>query len=331
MKYLIVGDLHAGVQKNNPVFHRTLLKYGLWVKHIAEKNDVKHIIQLGDIFDNRFNISVETLNIVSKFFEIWKDFTIDITVGNHDNVYNDNSKINSLAPFKRHPNINIHETVTNRNGFVFTGWGVKLEDIPECDYLFGHYDTVGFELQKGKISTHGFKADEVMKKVNKMVFSGHYHRPQVKLYDKKPFYYSGSAYSLDWNDVDNSKYLYILDTDTHKVQLIENNVSPRFIHIRQDSDLNLVENNFVAIRYNHSDDGSEWKTKIQNLKPLGIKTELINEKVKQKKDESEIDEFKVVKIEDMIDPWVTSSIANLDDEELKKVAKLAKEKYISKR
>ncbi len=331
MKYLIIGDLHAGIQKNSTVFHRTILKYGLWVKHIAEKNGIENIIQLGDIFDNRFNISVETLNVVSKLFDIWRDFQVDVTVGNHDCVYNDSSKVNSLSPFKRHPNITIHDKVTKRNNLVFTGWGVKLEDIPECDYLFGHYDTVGFELQKGKISTHGFKADDVMKKVHKMVFSGHYHRPQVKLYDGKPFYYSGSAYALDWNDADNSKYLYILDTDTHRVQLIENDVSPKFIHIRRDSDLKLVENNFVAIRYSNSINDTEWKTKIQNLKTLGIKTELVQEKVEQNKNENDIENFKVVKIEDMIEPWVNSFISNLSLDELKEVAKKAKEKYILKR
>ena len=329
MKYIIVGDLHGGKDRNSSIFHRTLLKYALWIKKLANEQGIKNIIQLGDVFDNRFQISVETLKVVSTFFDVLSDFNIDIITGNHDCVLNDSSKVNSLTPFKRHPNITIHEGVTERDGLVFTGWGVKLEDIPKCDYLFGHYDTVGFELQKGKISTHGFKANDVMEKVNKMLFSGHYHRPQVKLYDDKPFYYTGSAFPLDWNDADSQKFVYILDSKSNKLDIIPNNISPKFTYIRDEKDLSKVSNNFVAISYNSNDKDNSWKKKIENLNPLGIKTEIVSEKVGQKNiEDADLKEFKVVAIENIIEDWVKNSLTNLSDDELEEVAKRSKKKYI---
>lgn len=332
MKYLIIGDLHGGINRNNPIFHRTLLKYALWVNKLANEQGIKNIIQLGDVFDNRFQISVETLKVVSMFFDVLADFNIDIITGNHDCMLNDSSKVNSLTPFKRHPNITIHEGITERNGMVFTGWGVKMEDIPKCDYLFGHYDTVGFELQKGKVSNHGFKAVDIMAKVGKTLFSGHYHRPQVKLYDSKPFYYAGSAFPLDWNDADSQKFVYILETDSGKVDIIPNNLSPKFVYIRDESDLSKVPNNFVAIAHNSNDKDNSWKKKVQNLNPLGIKTEIITEKIGQKdSDEIDLTEFKVVSIENIIEDWVKASLTNLSDKELEEVAKRAKKQYILKK
>jgi DNA repair exonuclease SbcCD nuclease subunit len=329
MKTLIVGDLHAGINRNNSIYHRTLLKYALWIKRLCVERGINHIIQLGDVFDNRNQISVETLNIVSKFFEILKDFTIDITIGNHDALYNDHSKVNSLVPFKEHPNITIHENVTKRGDMVFTGWGVKLEDIPECRLLFGHYDTIGFELQKGKVSSHGFKASDLMEKVSGAVYTGHYHRPQLRHYNKKPLHYVGSAYPLDWNDADDTKFVYILDTDTLALETIENTVSPRFNYIRNEEDLDKIEGNFVSIKYTLGEVGDKWVSKIQAFKPLAVKTELLSDNVKQI--ETDIADFKVVKIEDIIEEWVTASLANIDDDSKKEVAKLAKMRYINKK
>lgn len=329
MKTFIIGDLHAGINRNNPIFHRTLLKYALWIKRIGHEKGINHIIQLGDIFDNRTQISVETLNVVAKFFDILRDFTIDITIGNHDCVFNDHAKVHSLAAFREHPNITIHETVTHRGDMVFTGWGVKLEDIPKCKLLFGHYDTVGFELQKGKISSHGFKAADLMEKVSGAIYTGHYHIPQLKFYNKKPFHYVGSAYALDWNDADSAKYLYILDTDTLKLETIENTISPQFHHIRDEKDLPKIEGNFVAMQYKSGEEGDKWKAKIQNLKPLNIKASLVVDSITTV--DVDITEFKVVKIEDIIDEWVPAALANMDDDEKKEIAKLARMNYLNKR
>lgn len=329
MKYLIVGDIHAGIKHNSKIFHNTLISYGKWLKKICEEKNIKNIIQLGDIFDNRTQISVETLQKVSDFFEILKDIEIDIVVGNHDCLYNENADVHSLSPFKNRKNIHIHDKVTIKNNMVFTGWGVKLEQIPECDYLFGHYDTVGFELQKNRISTHGFRAVDVMNKVKKMVFSGHYHRPQMKIYDKKPFYYSGSAFPLTWEDSDHTKYVYTLDTKTSKVQSIENDISPRFYYINSENQIDKVSGNFVAISFSSNEEGERWRSQIQNLAPLDIKTEIINEKVVQV--ENDISAFRIAKIEDILDEWPEKNLINLTDKQKKRVAQKAQKMYILKK
>lgn len=325
MKCLLVGDIHAGKKRNSQIFHKILLDYGKWIKEVCQRNDIKHIIQLGDIYDNRFTISAETHNIVNQFIDELEEFTIDIIVGNHDAMLNDNASVNWLTPLNKHPNITVHDKITVRDDMVFAGWGVKLEDIPPCKIFFGHIDTIGFELQKNKISTHGFKASDLMDKISGAAFTGHYHLPQVRTYDKKPLCYVGSAFALDWNDQDNKKYVYILDTETLEVQKIHNNASPIFVHIYNESQLELVPDNFVSINYVIGEEGERWKRIIENLHPLEIKTYRIQEKVKQL--ETEIAQFKVIDIREALGSWPIDNLSNVPEHLKIKVAEKAKLMY----
>jgi DNA repair exonuclease SbcCD nuclease subunit len=325
MKCLLIGDIHAGKKRNSNIFHQILLDYGKWIKEICHRNDIKHIIQLGDIYDNRFTISAETHNCVNSFIDELEEFTMDIIVGNHDAMLNDNASVNWLTPLNKHPNITVHDKITVRDEMVFAGWGVKLEDIPPCKLFFGHIDTIGFELQKNKISTHGFKASDLMDKVSGAAFTGHYHLPQTRTYDRKPLCYVGSAFSLDWNDQDSKKYVYILDTDTLEVTQIHNNASPIFIHIANETQLEQVNDNFVSINYVIGEEGEKWKRTIQNLKPLEIKTYKIQEKVQQI--DSDIEQFKVIDIRDTLGSWPIDNLNNIPEHLKIKIAEKAKLMY----
>lgn len=324
-KALIIGDLHAGKKRNCPIFHHTLLEYGEWIKKQARDHNITHIIQMGDVFDNRTQISLSTLDCVSKFFDILEEFTIDIILGNHDCLYNDNTSVHSLMPFKKHKNIILHEGVTIRNDIVLAGWGVKLDQIPPCRLFLGHIDTVGFELQRNKISTHGFKATDLMDKVSGAVFSGHYHLPQVRTYEKKPFFYTGSAFALDWNDVASEKYIYLLNTDTLEVEKIINDVSPRFHYINNENDLSLVKGNYVSISYTIGEQGEAWKRLVQSYEPLELKINAIREKVQQT--DKVIENFQVIDIGETIKVWPVKNLNNLTEELKKRVATKAHNMY----
>lgn len=272
--YLIIGDVHLGVNKNNPVFFKTALNYAQWIKNICTEKNISKIIQLGDIFHNREMVHVPAINCAHDFFEILKDFEIHITVGNHDCVYNNTSDVNSLKLLKNWPNITVHEKVTSIDGLCFCGWGTKLEDIPDDqDVIFGHFDIKGFEMNAFKISEHGFSASSLMEKC-KILFSGHYHKPQVRFYDKKPLIYSGSAYQLNWGESGEKKYAYILNSDTLSYSIIENTQSPKFVKIKDITQIDDVKNNFVSIEIEKPEDLPEIEKKLKNLKCLDFVTTL---------------------------------------------------------
>ena len=64
-KVAIVGDIHIGNNKNNPIFHDIVLKYGEWLKKELNDRGIDTIWQLGDIFHDRVSINLLTLNTLS--------------------------------------------------------------------------------------------------------------------------------------------------------------------------------------------------------------------------------------------------------------------------
>jgi len=323
-KALIIGDIHAGISKNSKIFHETLLQYGDWIKRLATDRNITRLIFLGDIFDNRVNISLDTLNCVSQFFEKLTEYTIDITPGNHDCLLNDNASINSLAPFKNHPNIRVHDNITMDNDIVYAGWGVKLDDIPNCRLFFGHIDVVGYELTKGKISQHGFRGKDLMDKVSGAVYTGHYHHPQTRNYNGKPLCYTGSAFALNFNDAGDQKFIYELDLDTLEVEKIPNTISPKFYYITDIKDYDKIQGNFVSIKVPAGDEGIKILTDIQTYNPLHVKTAICEQPHFQSS--PEVNSFKLVKIDDTIREYIMG-MDTIDDDQKNQVVSMLNDLY----
>lgn len=328
MKHLIVGDLHIGNNKNNPTFFKTCLRYADWIKNICIEKNIKTIIQLGDIFHNREMVHVPTINCAHEFFEKLSDFQIHIVVGNHDALYNNTSDVNSLKLLKNWPNITVHEKVSVVDNLCFCGWGTKLEDIPDAsDVIFGHFDIKGFEMNAYKISEHGFTASKLMEKC-KMLFSGHYHKPQMRFYDKKPLIYSGSAYQLNWGESGERKYVYILDSQSLQFEMIENTASPKFVKIKDASQTDEIKDNFVSIEIDKVEDLPKIETQLKNAKCLDFITVLKKQqsvKTEQTNSDELADSFEGCDVYECIDEYVSTLL--ISDEDKKIVAQSLKDTY----
>jgi DNA repair exonuclease SbcCD nuclease subunit len=328
MKYLIAGDLHIGNNKNNPAFFKTSLQYADWIKNICLEKGINTIIQLGDVFHNREMVHVPTINCAHDFFEKLSDYQIHIVVGNHDALYNNTSDVNSLKLLKNWPNITLHEKVGVLDNMCFCGWGTKLEDIPDTsDVVFGHFDIKGFEMNAYKISEHGFTASNLMEKC-KMLFSGHYHKPQMRFYDKKPLIYSGSAYQLNWGESGEKKYVYILDSESLQFEMIENTISPKFVKIKDASQTDEIKNNFVSIEIDKVEDLPKIETQLKNAKCLDFITVLKKQQsVKSELTEStEIqDSFEGCSVYECIDEYVSTLLISEQDKQI--ILKSLKDTY----
>lgn len=318
---LVVGDLHLGVNKNNPLFFKTALRYADWLVAICQKKNIDTIVQLGDIFHNRDMIHLPVINCASEFFNKLKDYKLHIVTGNHDSMLNNNSEINSLKLLNEWPNITIHEKVSTIDDVCFCGWGTKLEDIPNCKIIFGHFDIKGFEMSAFKISEHGFTASDLMNKCE-LLMSGHYHKPQVRFYNKKPLVYTGSAYQLNWGESGEDKFAYILNTETLEYRPVQNKISPRFEYIRSEKDLEKVKNNFVSIEVENVEEIVGVVAKHKALGAIDIKT---SHKPIQYKREIVLENGVVESydgsssVTECIDEYVTL-LENITDEEKKIVA-----------
>lgn len=325
-RVLIVGDIHLGVNKNNPIFFETALKYADWIVSVCEKNKIDTIVQLGDIFHNREMIHVPTLNCANDFFEKLHQFDIHIVTGNHDCLYNEISDVNSLKLLQNWPNITVHEKVSSIDGVCFCGWGTKLIDIPDDQrIIFGHFDIKGFEMSAYKISEHGFTASDLMDKC-KFLMSGHYHKPQVRFYNKKPLVYAGSTYQLNWGESGEDKFVYILDTTTLEYTPIKNEISPRFQYIRSDKDFDKVANNFVSIELDNHEQFPATIAKLKALNAVDVRTTIRSTKVPLIEDLDAVEEFQIVSVPFVIDECV-ERLVGVSDADKKLIAEKAKLLY----
>ena len=117
--------------------------------------EIKDIFILGDVFHHRSEISVNTLSVSQQFFKILEDFNIIILVGNHDAYYRDRSDVNSISIFDGWSNITTIDESYSDNFFgktlSFWPWGCPIENIPESDILFGHFEIESFRKTKKQI------------------------------------------------------------------------------------------------------------------------------------------------------------------------------------
>jgi len=322
-KCLVVGDIHIGNNKNNPIFFDTSIKYATWIRDICIENNIHQIIQLGDILHDRNHIHLAASDCVYDFFTILSKFDIHVTVGNHECLYNTNTSINSLKLLSEWPNITIHDKVTTVDDITFCGWGTKLDDIPKKQkIIFGHFDIKGFDMSANKIAEHGFTASDLMERCE-LLMTGHYHKPQTRFYSKKPLIYTGSCFQLNWGESGEDKFAYILDTETLKYEAVENKISPRFEYIKSKKDYGKIANNFVAIE-SIVDEHDNIIAEMMANNALDIKT--INRPSKKVINDDTVKDFKGIDVCDVIDEYV-SLVEDLTEEDKKYLAERGKRLY----
>lgn len=323
--HLLIGDLHIGNNKNNPLFHKISLDYAKWIVKICEEKGIKNLIQMGDVFHDRASVNLLSLQCAYEFFDILKDFKIDIIPGNHDCWFLDNSDVHSLSLLKHWPNITVHDKPMVTEWFVFLPWGINLKDMPCGKIGIGHLEVAGYEMSKNKLCEKGMKGVDIMENFE-ILLSGHFHKPQERKYSKKRFIYTGSAFQLNWGESGDKKYVYIVNPQTLEIEKIENTISPRFEYIHSEDDYKKIPNNFVAINIPNKSSADILIAQISALNPLDIKTQYTELDITET--ENNIEEFKIVNIPDVVDEF-TNSMINLTTEQQKEVAKDIKTLYSS--
>ena len=239
MNIYFLADTHLGMKGDNHIWLNDCIEYYYKVfipycKEHVKPDDI--LVHLGDVYDNRSNIGIETIYRSIKLFEdLSKIFSkIIITVGNHDIFNKHSTEITTLNMLKYIPNVEIiyNPEVRNINGkdILFVPWVEDLSDQKKLlsshnvDYVFGHLEIGGAVMSsKGNRSktNNSIQSDDFKKA---QVFAGHIHIRQ----SFKNINYVGCPYHKDRGDIGNSKGFTILDLETGQTQFIENKHSPQF-------------------------------------------------------------------------------------------------------
>lgn len=234
MKIAILGDSHFLVRSGSKSFNEYFDKFytKVFFPYLLN-NNIKTVVQMGDIFDNRKQAHLQGLSECKKyFFDKLEEYDIELytIVGNHDSFYRDTISVNSQnLLLKEYSNIISIENPQylqlgpNANA-LFLPWICKdnyeesMKKIEESssDICFGHLELRDFAMYKGFICDEGM--DWKLFERFEFVFSGHYHHRS----HRGNIYYLGTPYELTWQDDSDPKGFHIFDFETRNLDFIQN-------------------------------------------------------------------------------------------------------------
>lgn len=255
-KIWVIGDTHFGISNNSTEWQRIQQEcfdnwlFPLWEKEVGE-NDV--LVHLGDVFDDRQSVNVQTMNMAIGIFERLSEIFrggVYILCGNHDMKNNKSNEVNSLACLKYIPRVNIitkpvvvHSLNNIRPSMallpythddeLLNGW---VSEHSGCDYIFAHAEAVGAKyIMGGSTSDRGIRYSGQAK-----LICGHIHLHQET---SRGVLFVGTPYQLNFGDCGNDRGILVIDGKD--MEFIENPVSPKFIRVRY-SELSEREKDFAG-------------------------------------------------------------------------------------
>lgn len=290
----LFSDPHLGIHQGNETWHEIALEFAeRTAKFYADRN-IKDILILGDIFNDREEIGVNTIHMANSFFQHFKPFNVVVVVGNHDAFYRDRSDVNSVSVFDNWPNVTVVSKPTVVQAFgktlAFCPWATKLEDIPQSDILFGHLEIAGFYQHKLKVCERGPTPPDILKKTKKC-FSGHFHVMEERKYQQGTIMFVGNPFQQSWNDYGLEKGIFTLNimsghldffpnlySPVHqKINLSDLQAKPKAAELKKKIEHNLVK--FTVDKPTEIEKIRKLEEFLFAFHPLSLKTEFEDEGV----------------------------------------------------
>ena len=223
MKVAIITDTHYGARKGSRHLHEY---FELFYKNVffpsLEEHGIDTIIHMGDIFDSRKSIDLQTLEWSKRVvFEPLKKYKVYAIVGNHDCYYKNTNFVNSPELLlQNYPNIKLYSKATEikvgKRKILMLPWinsenydsSLEILKKTTSKVVMGHLEVNGFRATRGHMMETGMDVN-IFDKFER-VFSGHFH---TRSNDGKIFYL-GNPYEMFWNDVNDPRGFHIFDTET---------------------------------------------------------------------------------------------------------------------
>lgn len=288
MKIAILNDTHAGCRNSSDIFmdYQERFYSEIFFPYLLE-NDIKHILHLGDYYDNRKTINFKALHHNRKIFlEPMRKhgITMDIIPGNHDVYYKNTNELNALKELQGHymneVNLVMKPTVMSYDGtdIALIPWinpeneEETLKFLAKCkaDIVGAHLELKGFEMSKGMPCQEGMDKKHFDR--FEMVLTGHFHAKSTQ----ENIYYLGSQMEFFWNDCNDAKYFHILDTETREIEPIRNPITIYekiyYDHekLNKFQDLAYLDNKFVKVIVTNKGDPYEFERFIDRVQSQKI-------------------------------------------------------------
>ena len=201
-KAAVFGDLHLGLKSNSLVHLSDCLEYIKWFIATAKQNNCETCIFLGDLFHNRNNTNLITLNYGIRCLRMLGDAFDNVYMipGNHDLYHKDKRDYSSIEWATHISNITIFNELTVLDGVAFVPWLVQDEHTKianiSAKYMMCHIELPKFMMNASVVMPDiGELQAEQFVGVGQ-VFSGHFHKRQTQ----KNITYIGNAFPHNFSD-----------------------------------------------------------------------------------------------------------------------------------
>jgi len=305
LKIAIICDTHFGTRGDSELFLDHSLNFfeNRFFPYLR-KEGIDTILHLGDFFDRRKYVNINTLNQVRKrFLSQLEGFKFHCILGNHDTYFRSTNEVNSLKEIldDRYSSVILHEEPTTLDfgglGIALVPWINKknredfLNFIKTCKtkILMGHFEINGYEVIPGLRFADGLDA-RLFHRFSS-VMSGHFHMKQ----SKGNIHYLGTPYQITFSDANQRKGFHVLDTETGNLEFVEN--QDKMFHVfvydeNENLDRETYKNKYVKImvdrRNGRSNKGVDLLIDELNSLPVANLT-VVELEEEKKEDEEAID------------------------------------------
>ena len=277
-KIAIIGDIHVGCRNSNKIVEKWQNKFydNLFFNYLKEHN-IKKVFQLGDFFDNRKWINVQSIdNMVDRIIAPSLKLGLEwhVLIGNHDIPLKNTLKGHTPGILLKHyKNFHVHDEPENVevDGTIFTflPWICREnEELSRSiisgggDVLLGHLEVNGVVMHPGAFCQDGIAQSDFSKW--KRVWSGHYHTQSVN----GNIHYLGTPYQMNWSDSSTKHGFWIYDTTDDSMQFVENPY--RYFHRMTwndgcDYDLTKIEDGYVKVSIQKKTDFESFEKFVDQI------------------------------------------------------------------
>lgn len=229
----IITDIHFDCRGGSQYF---LDKYNeFFEKQFFPELDalgIKTIICLGDTWENRKSVNVNSLHFAKRmFFDKIKERGIELIciLGNHDVFYKNTNDVNSMEIIESaYENVKLvenTETITIGETTVDLVSWINSENYKErCEFIknspsdicAGHFEINGFEMTQGHYCETGVSMG--MFSHYQSVWSGHFHIKSTR----ENVTYLGNPFQTNRGDTGFKRGYHIFDGNTRELTFVEN-------------------------------------------------------------------------------------------------------------
>jgi len=202
-KALIFSDTHFGRAGNSSQANQDNLDFLVWAIDEARTWGADQCFMLGDWFDQRSSVGVQTLHQALRGLELLSEnFRHSwFILGNHDLYFRDRRDITSIE-FARHiPNLTLINDPLEIDDVTFLPWLVGDEHqqlVVKTRYVFGHLEIAGFLRNSRSVMPEGPHTVVSQQLAGPdLILSGHFHKRQVS---RGNICYVGNIMPFDFTD-----------------------------------------------------------------------------------------------------------------------------------